>query len=64
MMTERSNDKITIPVNKITWETLCEASDECRYDATVTDLQELRYLAERLIAESREYEKNSRCSAS
>lgn len=50
------DEKTAVTVNSNTWEALCEASDEYGPDATVTDLQEIRYLAERLIEESRGYQ--------
>lgn len=47
--------KTAVTVNSNTWKALCEASDEYGPDATVPDLQEIRYLVERLIVKNREY---------
>ena len=48
-------EKITIMVNKATWETLCEDTDAYKAEADNVDLCEIKSIAEKLVAEGRTF---------
>ena len=50
-----SQEKITIIVNKATWETLCEDTDAYKPEADHVDLCEIKSIAEKRVAEGRTF---------